>query len=260
MMEVCALFSGSSGNCIYIESGATAVLLDAGVSMKRIFAEIERIGKSIEKIKAVFVTHEHSDHINGLGPVARRLRVPVYATKKTWYAMYRALGKIEKDKIMPVEIGETIEIDGLAVTAFGIPHDAVQPCGYTFCSGRKKITVATDMGEVCDEVLKIMCGSDGVLLESNHDINMLMQGSYPYYLKQRIRGKNGHLSNDDAAAAAAKLAAEGTKTILLGHLSGENNTSEIALTTSFEAIEKTGVRDIRLEVIERGKEGKLIKI
>lgn len=263
MIEICALFSGSSGNCTYIEADNTALLLDAGMSMKRIFAEIDRIGKSIEKIKAIFVTHEHSDHIRGLGPLARRLNVPVYATKNTWRAMYRGIGAIDKKNIMPVEFGKTIEIDNITVNAFGIPHDAAQPCGYSFSGGCRRITVATDMGEMHEDIFNIMSGSDGVLLESNHDIGMLMNGCYPYHLKQRIRGKNGHLSNDDASEVAARLVHTGTKTLLLGHLSAENNRPEIALASSILAIEKTGVKvgkDVKLEVLERGKAGRLIAI
>lgn len=263
MIEICALFSGSSGNCTYIEADKTALLLDAGMSMKRIFAEIDRIGKDINNIKAIFVTHEHSDHIRGLGPVARRLGIPIFATNNTWRAMYRGIGVIDEKNIMPVEFGKTIEIGSITVNAFSIPHDAAQPCGYSFSGGGKRITVATDIGEMHEDIFNVMSGSDGVLLESNHDIGMLMNGCYPYYLKQRIRGKNGHLSNDDASEVVAKLVSTGTKTLLLGHLSAENNRPEIALASSCEAIEKTGVRvgeDVKIEVLERGKAGRLIAI
>ena len=260
MINICPLFSGSSGNSTYIEINGTGILLDAGVSMKKILTALERIGKSGRDVSALLITHEHIDHILSLGALARRLRIPVYATVNTWRSMIKSVGKIDKSQIKPVYEDQDETIEKLRFKAFRIPHDAAQPVGYTFSDGEKKLTVATDIGEMNDKLFLSLSGSDGILLEANHDIGMLLSGSYPYPLKQRIRGKFGHLSNDEAAATCARLVTLGTKTILLGHLSAENNRPETALMAVGDSIERTGAeigRDVFLDVIKREQEREL---
>lgn len=256
MLNVCSFFSGSSGNCTYIESEKGAVLIDAGVSMKRIFEEISRIDRNPEKIKALFVTHEHSDHILSVGAIARKLHIPVFATKPTWRAMYKGLGKIEKQFIKPVEISENIEIEDMVISAFQIPHDAASPVGYKIECGGRKFVIATDIGEMNEKIFLEISGAHAVLLESNHDKLMLQNGSYPYPLKQRIKGKCGHLSNEEAAITCGRLVSVGVRKILLGHLSGENNRPEIAFCEAEKCISKCGVKvgdDVYLAVAGYGQ-------
>ncbi len=262
MLKVCSFFSGSSGNCTYIESESGAILIDAGVSMKKIFEKLSRISRKPQFIKAIFVTHEHIDHILSVGSIARKLSIPVYATKNTWRAMYKSIGKIEKDFIKPVEYDEGIDIDDITVSAFKIPHDAADPVGYKIKCGNSNFAVATDIGEMNDSIFLALSGCGGVLLESNHDVNMLLNGSYPYNLKQRIRGKFGHLSNEEAAITCSRLVSSGVSKILLGHLSEENNTPEIALDSARCSILKCGVKipeDVYITVAGYGEQ-ELIKI
>ena len=260
MINICPLFSGSSGNSTYIEVNKTGILLDAGVSMKKIVTALERIGKSGHDLSALLITHEHIDHILSLGALARRFKIPVYATVNTWRSMIKSVGKIDKSQIKPVFEGKTEKIDNLEFTAFEIPHDAAVPVGYTFSDGEKKLTVATDLGEMNEKLFLSLSGSDGILLEANHDTEMLLTGSYPYPLKKRIKGKFGHLSNDEAAATCARLVTLGTKTILLGHLSAENNRPETAFETVSGSIKGAGAeigKDVFLDVILREQEREL---
>lgn len=261
MIRVCSLFSGSSGNCTYIETDGTGILLDCGVSMKRIVAELERIGRDSQNVKALFITHEHSDHIQSAGPIARSFKIPVYATQGTWRAMQNGIGKIDKDLIRVVDEGTSEIVGDLEITPFKIYHDAAQPVAYTFQNSGKKLTVATDIGKMDDKIFFSLSGSDAILLEANHDIKMLENGSYPYSLKQRIKGKFGHLSNDDAAITCARLAALGTRTFLLGHLSEENNRPDIALKAVQSSVTKhCGDIGASFAVLERGKKGELITV
>jgi len=260
MLKVCSFFSGSSGNCTYVESDMGAILIDAGVSMKRIFERLSEIGREPAFIKALFVTHEHSDHILSVGAIARKLKIPVYATKNTWRAMYRGLGKIDKEFIKPVEIDETIMVENIGVNAFRIPHDAAEPVGYTFSCDGKKMAIATDIGEMNDEIFLSLSGCSTVLLESNHDVDMLLHGNYPYTLKKRIRGKCGHLSNEEAAAVCARLISVGTTKILLCHLSEENNKPQIAFDTAKECLCRCGAKVPEDVFLEIGGKGRLISV
>ena len=262
MLNVCSFFSGSSGNCTYVESEKGAVLIDAGVSMKRIFEEISRIDRTPDKIKALFVTHEHSDHVLSVGAIARKLHIPVFATKPTWRAMYKGIGKIDRELIKGIEVGENIEIEDIVVSPFSIPHDAAMPVGYKMECGGKKFVIATDIGEMSEKLFLEFSGADAILLESNHDREMLLSGPYPYTLKERIRGKCGHLSNEEAALTCERLVSIGTRKIFLGHLSGENNRPEIAFSEAEKCISKCGAKvgcDVFLSVAGYG-ERELISI
>jgi len=262
MFNVSSFFSGSSGNCTYVESANCGILIDAGVSMRRIFEKLQCIERKPENINAIFVTHEHSDHIMSVGSIARKLNIPVYATKNTWRAMYKNIGRIPTEFIKPIEPGESVQVEDIVVSAFSIPHDAASPVGYTFSCDGKKLALATDIGEMNENVFLSISGCDTVLLESNHDVDMLLGGRYPYPLKQRIRGKKGHLSNDEAAITCARLVSVGTSKILLGHLSEENNKPQIALDTVQENIIKSGARipeDVYVAVA-CDKSGELINV
>lgn len=263
MIKVCSLFSGSSGNCIFISSKETAILIDAGLSGRKIEKAIESIGESFDNISAIFITHEHSDHIHGAGILSRRYKLPVYANSETWEAMRPFMGKMASEHIRYIEVGEPLEIGDIQIKSFPIPHDAACPVGYNLFIKDKKLTIATDIGHVTNELLSNFEKSDMVLLESNHDIEMLKSGPYPWPLKQRILSDNGHLCNDMAGKVVAYLAENGTKLFLLGHLSKENNFPELAYQTVCNALMQKQIdphSDVYLEVAQRDRASKVLHI
>lgn len=263
MVKVCSLFSGSSGNCIFISHNDTALLIDAGVSGRRIEEALKSIGESFERIAGIFITHEHSDHISGAGILARRYKVPIYANEKTWAAMRPFMGKLTPDCIRYINVGETVAVGDIEVKPFQIPHDAACPVGYNFFIHGKKVTIATDIGHMNKDLLGHLTKSDMILLESNHDIEMLKTGRYPWPLKQRILGEYGHLCNDMAGEVVAYLAQNGTKSFLLGHLSKENNFPELAYQTVCNALKEKCInpqKDIYLEVALRDRVSKVLYI
>ncbi len=228
-MIFCSLYSGSSGNSIFISSKETKILVDAGLTGKSIISALENIGERPEELQGILITHEHSDHIKGAGILSRKYNLPIYANEKTWVAMERSLGKIKPEHIKLID--KEFVVGDLEVSSFRVPHDAVACRGYTISHGGKKISVATDMGVFTEEIRRNIIDSDLVLLESNHDIEMLKFGPYPYPLKCRVLGENGHLSNIDAGKAALEILKKGSKKIVLGHLSGTNNVPELAYKT-----------------------------
>lgn len=254
MIKFCSLFSGSSGNCIFIGTDNAKILIDAGVSGARIATALQEIGENPQDLSAIFVTHEHSDHVASVGILSRRFNVPIYATEKTWLAMGKGPGKILPENKKILTHGQIVTIEDLEVKNFTVSHDAADPVAYTFGCGDKKVSVATDMGYVSDEVRENVMGSNLILLESNHDIGMLKAGPYPYPLKQRILSQHGHLSNVAAADFLAELAMNGTDRIFLGHLSQENNTPECAYETACEILLERDLkpgRDLDLWVADR---------
>lgn len=247
-----SLVSGSSGNASIVSDKNTLILTDCGMSGKKLEAALAELDAVAADISAILLTHEHIDHTRGAGIISRRYNLPIYATAGTFGGA--ELGKISDSNIHIINSGDEFEIGTIGVCAFAISHDANEPVGYSFFSENKKMTIATDTGEITDETEKNILGSDEIILESNHDKEMLMYGSYPYSLKQRVAGSFGHLSNDDAALTCLKLLQSGTRKIMLGHLSNENNTPEIAYKTSRNLLEKAGARighDIELSVAER---------
>ena len=225
MARIYPLFSSSSGKCTYIGNRDAGILIDDGVSFARLKKALELNGLSLSSVKAAFITHEHSDHIKGLDMLTKKTSIPIFAQEIT---MEYLLGKNMLHGEYHV-IGEVEEVCGYRVEPFATSHDTPQSCGYkiTLPDG-KTAAVCTDLGYVSDTVENALRGTDCVLLESNYDIEMLRNGSYPYYLKTRIFGNTGHLSNPDSGAFAAKLIGSGTTRIILGHLSQHNNTPEIA--------------------------------
>lgn len=228
MSKICPLFSGSTGNSTYIGTKNGALLVDVGASMKRIFEALEAAGGTPDEIKAIAVTHEHSDHITGLRPLLNKLKVPLIASEKTLESLIKA-DKLPKDtSVLP--IGESgVEIEGIIVHRFATSHDCEGSSGYSFIlPDDKKVAICTDLGIVTDEVRNALSGSDVVLMESNHDIEMLKRGPYPPELKLRIMSDRGHISNPVCAAELVRLLQGGTKRFILGHLSQNNNTPLIA--------------------------------
>lgn len=245
------LFSGSSGNAIYVGNEDGAILVDAGMSARAIIEEMNTAGLDPETVKAIVVTHEHSDHVQGLGPLARKLKVPIYATQGTWDGIGRKAGKLDPLNVRVIERGVDFYAAGMNVMPFATPHDARESCGYLFSIGGIKAAVATDLGNLKAGWLDFLLGCDIVLLESNYDPDMLIAGPYPVELKTRIKGLHGHLSNVDAGSAAVKLVESGTGTIILGHLSKENNFPELALETCRSILYEHGYDGVNLSVARR---------
>ncbi len=247
-----SLMSGSSGNSTLIAEGNTLILLDCGASGKKISQAVESLGYNCSDISAILLTHEHIDHVNGAGILSRRFDIPLYATAETFGAM--KIGPVKDGNIRYVNPNEAFEINGVGVSPFKISHDAANPVGYSFSLAEGKFTSLTDTGVITKEIYDEIKDSKYMLLESNHDVDMLQYGNYPYPLKCRILGETGHLSNNTAAAVAAKMMENGAERIILGHLSNENNTPEIAYKTAENALtEKGGIigKDIFLSVAQR---------
>ncbi len=253
-LRFCPLFSGSSGNALYLGCGNTHLLIDAGMSGAKITTEMERIGLTPACLSGILITHEHADHIAGAGILSRRYDLPIYANQATWAAMREKLGNISEKNIMTFETGSDFHLGSLDITPFATPHDAAESVGYSFYAGRSKLSIATDLGAVRESWLRHAEDSDLVLLEANHDVDMLKAGRYPYELKRRILGSKGHLSNDSAGKAAVELVRRGVRTIVLGHLSGENNFPELAYQSVCCQLQAEGIepgRDVMLSVASR---------
>ena len=254
MVKFCSLYSGSSGNSIYIGTERTKLLIDAGVSGVKIAGALREIGVRPEQIDGILITHEHADHIKGVGIFSRKFDVPVYAREKTWAAMRQEIGPVKEEHVRMIDRGY-FTVGDIDVCNYSIPHDAADPVAYTFYIYNRKISVATDVGCVTEAVYENVMESDLALIESNHDVELLKNGRYPWPLKKRILGDRGHLSNEHAAALAAALAQRGTRYICLGHLSQENNEPELALAAARSALAECGIRtgrDVFVNVAPRG--------
>ncbi len=232
-MRFVSIASGSSGNCIYIGSENTHILVDAGISNKKIEAGLNEIGVKGSELDGILITHEHSDHIRGLGILARKHPAPIYGTKETIEELLgmSGLGEYPRELLHPIEPDVDFAVGDLSIQAFRIDHDAANPVAYRVRCGRKSVAVATDLGHYDQYIIDHLQGLDAVLLESNHDVRMLETGPYPYYLKRRILGEYGHLSNDSAGQLLNHVLHDGLKKILLGHLSKTNNYPELAYET-----------------------------
>ncbi|MGN1031482.1 MAG: MBL fold metallo-hydrolase [Butyricicoccaceae bacterium] len=223
-----SLASGSSGNCAVWYAGDTAVLIDAGISFRAINQGLSAIGMSFSDLSAVLLTHEHIDHIKALGTMLKKSDIPIHATFGTAAAILQKLPAAEKN-LQPFSGGERFSVDGLRVQSIPSPHDAAEPVCYRIDGGGSSLGYATDLGYLPSTIRDRLMGCETIVLESNHDVEMLRDGPYPWHLKERIRGTRGHLSNDDCAAAASQFAINGTQRLILSHLSDKNNTPLTAL-------------------------------
>lgn len=264
-MRLCSLYSGSSGNCIYVGSEKTHVLVDVGMSAKKITEALQEIDMKPEEIDAVMITHEHVDHIAGLGVFMRKFNVPVYGTKQTITAIqnYSNLGKVDESLFHCINPDESFLVNDLWMKAISTWHDAADSVCYTATDGEKKISIATDLGDFDEHIVDALSDADAMLIEANHDVRMLEVGPYPYYLKQRILGKYGHLSNERGGQLIRALLNDHLKGIYLGHLSKENNYPELA----FESVKaellgnpySNDCRDFNMMVANRSKCSPLIE-
>lgn len=232
-MRLCSIASGSSGNCIYTGSDTTHLLVDAGISAKRIGEGLKKLKLDGRDIQGLLITHEHSDHIKGVGVLARRYGFPIYATKGTIDRMKRtkSLGAVDSGLYHVIRADQRFMVGDVEVEPFKISHDAAEPVAYRFRCGKKSAAVATDMGVYTDYIVERLKGVDALLLEANHDIQMLEVGPYPYELKRRILGSKGHLSNESAGQLLCRILHDGLKRVYLGHLSQENNYAKLAYET-----------------------------
>lgn len=260
-LKFCSLYSGSSGNCQYIKTENATIIVDAGLSGKRIQQEIVNIGEDPKKIDAIFITHEHVDHIQGAGIMSRRLDIPIYANEKTWEAMSPCIGEIKPHNMKILD--EHVQIGDLTIKSFDISHDAAHPVGYNIFYKNKKISIVTDTGCVNETITNSIMDSDLLLVESNHDEDMVLIGPYPWPLKKRVLGEFGHMSNDTAGHLIAKIIKKGTEIVLLGHLSKENNFPELAYKTVESILLENSIcvnPGICLDLTYRDKSSKVYEI
>ena len=265
-MRMMSIASGSSGNCIYIGSDNTHILIDAGVSRKRICEGLRGAGLSIADIDAVFLTHEHTDHVKAAGIIMRNDEIPFYSTAATLDRVVRdsKTGYIEADLLNVIKKNEDITIGDLCIRAFGVSHDAADPVAYTVKNNDCKMGVVTDLGCFDDTVINTMSGCRAFLAEANHDIRMLQAGPYPYNLKSRILGKKGHLSNETSGDMISRLLNDSVEAVFLGHLSKENNYDLLALETVAQTIDgsetKYRGKDFNIEVARHDEPSSVIEV
>jgi len=235
------LSSGSTGNATIVQGSEKTIMVDAGLSMKKL-EELMRVqGISGHDIDALFVTHEHSDHIKGLGAFARKYELPIFANEATWGALERHVGTIAPEKRVYIETGETLKFGAMEVHSYPISHDAAEPVGYCFEENGEKLGLATDLGYVSEKVRRAIIDSDVLVLESNHDTEMLRMGRYPWNIKRRILSDIGHLSNVAAGEALCELMTDRTKRVYLAHLSLDHNQMDLAMLTVNTILEDNGI-------------------
>ncbi|MFC2948735.1 MBL fold metallo-hydrolase [Virgibacillus sediminis] len=235
------LASGSTGNAFYIESDKEKLLVDAGLSgkqMDRLFAEIQ-IDPS--ELSGILVTHEHSDHIKGLGITARKYNLPIYANENTWKAMEKSIGKLSIDQKFHFGMEQVKTFGDMDVESFGVSHDAAEPMFYTFRHEGKKVALVTDLGYVSERIKKTVEDADAYIFEANHDVEMLRMGRYPWNVKRRILGDSGHVSNEDCGLALTDIISNRTKRIYLAHLSQDNNMKDLARMSVDSVLKERGI-------------------
>ena len=264
MLNFCSLYSGSSGNSLYVESENTKILVDAGMSCKKIEEALNSIEVNPSSINAILVTHEHADHIKGLSTISRKFDIPVFATKETFDAMPKQSEKISEKNIKFFNPNEKFFIEDLEVLPFSIPHDAANPCGFNIIKDNNtQISIATDIGHMTKTIVDKLEGSKFILLESNYDTEVLKCCAYPFKLKPRIASENGHLSNTMAGKTITYLTKNGNlKTAMLGHLSKESNFPALAYQTVVDELISNNANNdsLSLSVASRDCPGNLITL
>ncbi|KAB7707602.1 MBL fold metallo-hydrolase [Bacillus aerolatus] len=236
-MRFSVLASGSTGNAFYVETGEQAFLVDAGLSGKQMEALFSSIDRELKNLSGILVTHEHSDHIKGLGVLARKYKLPIYANERTWQAMENLIGNVDVEQKFTFDMETIKSFGGLDIESFGVSHDAAEPMFYVFHHEGKKLVLITDTGYVSDRMKGIIKDADAYVFESNHDVQMLRVCRYPWNIKRRILGDFGHVSNEDAAIAMSEVIGDRTKSIYLAHLSQDNNMKDLAKMSVTQTLE-----------------------
>lgn len=262
-MRFSVLASGSSGNSTYVETPDAKLLIDAGVSLKQIQAALDEIAVSGETLDAILVTHEHVDHIKGLGAVARKWKLPVYATESTWLALDKQIGTIDPKQRCVLDKYRRTAFGTMEVEPFEISHDCVDPVGFCFYEKETKLALATDLGYVSQRIMDTIQDADAYIIETNHDPEMVRVGPYPWHLKRRVLGDKGHLSNEVAADTLLEIMTKATQHIFMAHQSHQNNFPELADITVRGRLQQNGVKvgeDVELYQTYRNKPTPLISI
>ena len=253
-LKVCTLVSGSSANCTYVEVDGCGLLIDAGAGIRRTEALLNSVESSLSKVKGIFITHEHSDHISGLKTITKKYRIPILANRSTLDEISFLLPEVDSDLFCVLPTGGNAKSGAFSVTSFPCMHDSVECAGYVIDTGLCKVGISTDLGQITDDVTNALNGCKVLVFEANHDIDMLRNGPYPYSLKQRISGPNGHLSNQQAGEALTEFVQKGTEQVFLAHLSKDNNTESLCRCTVEHALRRSGIeaeKDVRVRVAPR---------
>ena len=259
-IKVCTVVSGSSANCTYVEMDGIGLLIDAGLGIRRTEALLNSVDSSLSKVRGIFLTHEHSDHISGLKTITKKYRIPILANDKTLQEVSRLLPEVDSDLFCVLPTGGNAKGGAFQVTSFPCMHDSVDCSGYVIDTGLCRIGVATDLGQVTDEVRNSLTGCKAIVFEANHDADMLRNGPYPFQLKQRISGPCGHLSNQQSGEALIDFVKNGAEQVYLAHLSKENNTESLCLCTVENILRRGGVdpaRDVRIQVAPRNERSEI---
>lgn len=261
-MKFCSLYSGSTGNSLFVQGNETKILVDAGVSAKKVVEALNSIDVDVNDINAIIVTHEHIDHIRSIGTLAKKYDIPIYASLGTWNGIENEKLVVNIENKNYFKIGEEFEIGDLKIKSFSTSHDAMDPCGFSIKSDNKKISIATDLGEITKDVMGNLKSSKFVLLESNYDPEVLRFCSYPYSVKTRIAGIKGHLSNNEAGKTISELVENGLNKVMLGHLSKESNFPELAQKTVINEMMQRGIKEneIDMNIASRTNPSKVINI
>ncbi len=240
-LQFSILASGSTGNAFYIQSHEQRLLIDAGLSGKQMDLHFKTIGVDPATLSGILVTHEHSDHIKGVGIFARKYNLPVYANAKTWQAMEKGIGKLTTDQKFHFDSDTVRTFGDMDVESFRVSHDAAEPMFFTFRRGKSKVALVTDLGYVSERIKKTIEGADAYIFEANHDVDMLRMSHYPWSVKQRILSDVGHVSNVDSGLALADVIGNETERIYLAHLSQDNNMKDIARMTVDQVLQERGI-------------------
>jgi phosphoribosyl 1,2-cyclic phosphodiesterase len=263
MLNFCSLSSGSSGNCYYLGNEFHGILIDAGISASSIRKFLKEMNISMQTIMGVLITHNHIDHIRGLQVLARKNSIPVFTSAKIWESILTPYINISRDCIREIPLQKKFHLAGFDIEAFPVYHDAPETIGFHICCGEKKITVATDLGHICDTAAPYMKEANLLVIESNYDELMLENGKYPYYLKTRIKSDNGHLGNHQTSAFLADIINENLSHICLAHLSKNNNTPEMALSAFYDTLSERGIQLIKnqhISVLKRNTPTEMIRL
>ena len=262
MFNFCSLYSGSSGNSLFVETQNTKLLIDAGVSSKKIETALNDINIDPSTLNGILVTHEHIDHVQGLGTLSKKFDLPVFVNQETLDAMPKQKDKISENNIKTFKISDKFDIGDLEIKPFSIPHDAANPCGFNIWKNNKKISIATDIGHMTNPILKSLEESLFIMLEANYDPEVLRCSPYPFTLKSRIAGPTGHLPNEMAGKTISHLLKSGLKNAMLGHLSKQSNFPELAYKTVVDELISNNYNEdcISLSVASRDNHSKIITI
>ncbi len=262
-LNFCSLSSGSSGNCYYLGNEFHGILIDAGISARKIRKFLENTGISMQTIMGVLITHNHIDHIRGVEGLAKKASLPVFTTGRIWNSILSPHTKISQDCIREIPLQQKFHIAGFDIEAFPVFHDAPETIGFHICAGDKKVTIVTDLGHICDTAAPYIRAANLLVIESNYDEDMLMNGGYPPYLKARIKSDQGHLGNHQTSSFLAEIISDDLSHICLAHLSKNNNTPEAALQTLHQIFSDRGIilnGQHQIAVLNRNVPSEMIRI